>query len=43
MGIYDFELDTSLAAPEQCAAAIRDFLLSGAQPTAFKRLYEKLP
>jgi chloramphenicol 3-O phosphotransferase len=41
-GIYDFELDTSLAPPEECAAAIRDFLRSGAQPTVFKRLYHEL-
>jgi len=39
-GIYDFEIDSSLATPQACAAQIRDYVLSGAQPTAFRRLYE---
>ena len=37
-GIYDLEMDTSLASPAECAAAIRDYLARGLAPTAFQRL-----
>lgn len=37
--VYDFELDTSLAPPDACAARIRDFLSSGAPPAAFRRMH----
>lgn len=38
-GIYDFTIDSSTGTPEDCAARIRDFALSGAPPMAFRRLY----
>jgi chloramphenicol 3-O phosphotransferase len=41
-GIYDLEIDSSLATPEACAAQIRDYLIAGAQPTAFRRLRASL-
>jgi chloramphenicol 3-O phosphotransferase len=41
-GIYDFVIDSSLATPEACATLIRDYVTSGAQPMAFKRLYDTL-
>src|SRR5262245_52359814 len=37
-GIYDFEVDTSSADVGTCARAIKQFLDSGAAPTAFRRL-----
>jgi chloramphenicol 3-O phosphotransferase len=38
-GLYDLEVDTSVAAAEDCAEQIRRALLSGvAQPTAFERM-----
>ncbi len=37
-GIYDLEVDTSLASPAECAAAIREHLEQGPAPTAFARL-----
>ena len=37
-GIYDLEVDTSAASPEECAAAIRRRLEGGAPFTAFARL-----
>lgn len=41
-GIYDLEIDTSLASPEACAAQIREYLAAGAQPTALRRLRASL-
>ncbi len=37
-GIYDLEVDTSLASPEQCAQQIVDLVSSGRPPQAFRRL-----
>ena len=37
-GIYDFEVDTSVLNPLECATAIRERLENGPPPTAFKRL-----
>lgn len=37
-GIYDLEVDTSLLAPSECAARIRERLDTGPPPTAFARL-----
>ncbi|RWM10067.1 chloramphenicol phosphotransferase [Mesorhizobium sp.] len=37
-GIYDLEVDTSLLSPEACAAAIRQRLIAGPDPTAFPTL-----
>lgn len=37
-GIYDLEVDTSAASPEECAAAIRRRLEDGAPFTAFATL-----
>lgn len=37
-GIYDLEVDTSQADAATCAAAILDYVKSGAPPTAFRRL-----
>jgi chloramphenicol 3-O phosphotransferase len=39
-GLYDFEIDTSLATPAACAAQIRAYLATGPQPSAFRRLWE---
>lgn len=37
-GIYDLEVDTSILTPEQCAAAIRNRLISGRPGDAFTRV-----
>jgi chloramphenicol 3-O phosphotransferase len=37
-GVYDLEVDTSVATPEECAEAIRERLLAG-PPTALDRIY----
>jgi chloramphenicol 3-O phosphotransferase len=37
-GVYDLEVDTSLASPEQCAQQIVDMLRSGRPPQAFSWL-----
>jgi chloramphenicol 3-O phosphotransferase len=37
-GIYDLEVDTSILTPEQCAAAIRNRLMSGRPGDAFTRV-----
>jgi chloramphenicol 3-O phosphotransferase len=37
-GVYDFEVDTSVLSPQQCAAAIREWLGADAPVTAFDRL-----
>ncbi|TIS61077.1 MAG: chloramphenicol phosphotransferase, partial [Mesorhizobium sp.] len=37
-GIYDLEVDTSLLGSDACAAAIRQRLIAGPEPTAFQRL-----
>jgi chloramphenicol 3-O phosphotransferase len=37
-GIYDLEIDTSVHAPEECAALIRQRLENGPPPDAFRRL-----
>lgn len=39
-GVYDFEVDSSLLSPSECAAAIRRRLDDGPPPTAFRRLAE---
>ncbi|MGH2498925.1 MAG: chloramphenicol phosphotransferase CPT family protein [Candidatus Limnocylindria bacterium] len=39
-GIYDFEVDTSLLNPVECAEAIRRRLLDGSPRTAFQQLAE---
>ncbi|MDQ4077018.1 MAG: chloramphenicol phosphotransferase [Chloroflexota bacterium] len=36
--IYDLEVDTSLATPEECAQQIKQRLQNGTPPVAFKRL-----
>ena len=40
-GIYDVEVDTSVASPAECATAIRQRVQQGA-PTAFGRLLSEL-
>ncbi|HEX6763199.1 MAG TPA: hypothetical protein VF094_10380 [Gaiellaceae bacterium] len=35
---YDLELDSSVASPDECAAAIGELLAAGVRPTAFGRL-----
>jgi chloramphenicol 3-O phosphotransferase len=42
-GLYDLEVDTSLATAETCAATIADYLASGAPPTAFRQLRQRAP
>ncbi len=37
-GLYDFEVDTSIESVEDCAKRVRDFLKSGVEPMAFRRL-----
>ncbi len=37
-GIYDFEVDTSLLSPEECAEAIQHHLENGPAPSAFQQL-----
>jgi chloramphenicol 3-O phosphotransferase len=37
-GIYDFEVDTSVLTPEECAVVIRQHLEQGQPPSAFQRL-----
>ena len=39
-GIYDFEVDTSVLSPAECAAAIRRRLDERPRPSAFRRLAE---
>jgi chloramphenicol 3-O phosphotransferase len=36
--IYDYEVDTSLFTPEECAQLIKRFVQAGPQPAAFKHL-----
>jgi chloramphenicol 3-O phosphotransferase len=36
--LYDFTVDTSVMTPVQCADAIKDRLIAGPHPTAFKEL-----
>jgi chloramphenicol 3-O phosphotransferase len=36
--LYDFEVDTSVEGVSVCARRIKDFLESGVEPLAFKRL-----
>jgi chloramphenicol 3-O phosphotransferase len=38
-GVYDLEVDTSVATPDECAEAIRARLRSTRPPTAFDRIY----
>lgn len=38
-GVYDFEVDTSLASSEECARRIAEYLSLGVEPAAFRRLY----
>jgi chloramphenicol 3-O phosphotransferase len=40
---YDFEVDTSEATPEECAAAIRSYLEEARAPTAFRQLRDAQP
>jgi chloramphenicol 3-O phosphotransferase len=40
---YDLEIDTSLATPEACAQQICEYLASGAQPSAWRRLDTRPP
>jgi chloramphenicol 3-O phosphotransferase len=37
-GVYDLEVDTSVARPQQCADAIRQRLITGPVPAAFEHL-----
>ncbi len=37
-GVYDFEVDTSRASPEECAVRLAEWLASGPEPAAFRRL-----
>ena len=37
-GIYDFEVDTTILSPEECADPVRRLLEHGRQPTAFRAL-----
>jgi len=37
-GVYDFEVDTSLHSPEECAEKVRQYILSGARPSALRKL-----
>jgi chloramphenicol 3-O phosphotransferase len=37
-GVYDIEIDTSLASPQACATAIKEFLPRRTRPSAFDRL-----
>lgn len=39
---YDLEVDTSLNNPDECAAQIKEYLQSGAQPDALKQLRASL-
>ena len=41
-GIYDFEVDTAVLAPMECAVQIKNRLLNGPQPDAFRRLQDKM-
>ena len=41
-GIYDFEVDTSVLSPMECAVQIKDRLLNGPPPDAFRRLQDKM-
>jgi chloramphenicol 3-O phosphotransferase len=41
-GIYDFEVDTSTLSPMECAIQIKNRLLYGPQPDAFRRLHDKM-
>ena len=41
-GIYDFEVDTSSLSPMECAIQIKNRLLNGPQPDAFRRLQDKM-
>ncbi|HSN73882.1 MAG TPA: AAA family ATPase [Anaerolineae bacterium] len=40
-GVYDLEVDTSLASPEQCARQVVELLRSGMPPQAFKILVRR--
>jgi chloramphenicol 3-O phosphotransferase len=37
-GCYDLECDTTSASPQECAARIKEFVMSGPPPAAFDRL-----
>jgi chloramphenicol 3-O phosphotransferase len=41
-GVYDMEVDTSIASPLECALQIRRRLLDGPAPSAFRRLMERI-
>lgn len=41
-GVYDFEVDTAVSDPEECARQVAAFLASGAAPRAFRELAGKL-
>jgi chloramphenicol 3-O phosphotransferase len=41
-GTYDFEVDTSILSPMECAVQIKNRLLDGPQPDAFRRLQYKM-
>jgi chloramphenicol 3-O phosphotransferase len=41
-GIYDFEVDTSILSPMECALRIKNRLLNGPSPDAFRRLQDKM-
>lgn len=40
-GVYDFEVDTSLSSPEECAEQVAGFLASGVPSRAFEILRER--
>ena len=42
-GVYDLEVDTSLASPEQCAQQVVELLQSGNPPQAFRMLVARQP
>jgi chloramphenicol 3-O phosphotransferase len=37
-GVYDLEIDSSRASPDQCATAIMAYVRAHPQPTAFEKL-----
>jgi len=39
-GIYDLEVDTSILSPEACADVVRQRLVDGPPPLAFRRLVD---
>ncbi|ATB34350.1 chloramphenicol phosphotransferase CPT family protein [Melittangium boletus] len=40
-GVYDLEVDTSRASPEECAAQISEYVRTHPQPTAFEQLRKR--